>query len=132
MTQAHARIGPDGYRVNIETAGHRLVADEPESRGGGDTGPAPYDLLLSALGACTAITLRMYADRHGWAIGSLEMDLRIVTSPEGRRIRRELTIAGPDKSARTRLADIAERTPVTLTINQGMAIDTSLKDASDD
>lgn len=126
MAKATAHIGPDGYRVEIESGAHRLVADEPASRGGEDGGPAPYDLLLAALGACTAITLRMYADRHEWPIRSLDVDLGIVGTPEGSRIRRVLRIDGLDAVARAKLADIAERTPVTLTVKNGMPIETTL------
>jgi putative redox protein len=130
MAKAIARIGATGYEVEIASGVHHLVADEPTSRGGGDAGPAPYDLLLAALGACTAMTLRMYADRHNWPIASLDVDLRIVAGPDGNRIRRVLRIAGPDDAARMRLADVAERTPVTLAIKNGMAIDTSLAETS--
>jgi putative redox protein len=126
MAKATAHIGPNGYRVDIGSGAHRLVADEPASRGGEDAGPAPYDLLLAALGACTAITLRMYADRHDWAIQSLDVNLRIVGTPEGNRIRRVLRIDGPDAAARAKLADVAERTPVTLTVKNGMPVETTL------
>ena len=56
------RIGKTGYRTEITAGGHRLVPDEPADVGGKDTGPTPYDLLVAGLGACTAMTLRMYAD----------------------------------------------------------------------
>lgn len=128
MAHATAHIGPSGYGVAIDTGSHHLIADEPASRGGEDAGPAPYDLLLAALGACTAMTLRMYADRHGWTITSLDVDLRLLGTPESRRVRRVLTIAGPDAEAKARLAEIAERTPVTLTVKNGMPIDTSLRE----
>lgn len=132
MAKATAHIGPNGYRVDIDSGSHRLVADEPASRGGTDAGPAPYDLLLAALGACTALTLRMYADRHGWRIEALDVDLRIVRAGDENRIRRVLTITGPDAAAKARLADIAERTPVTLSIRNGMPIDTTLAETDDD
>ncbi|MEE8433463.1 MAG: alpha/beta fold hydrolase [bacterium] len=61
--------GDGPFAQSINAAGHPLRADEPESIGGHDTGPGPYDLLLSALGACTAMTLRMYASRKGWPLG---------------------------------------------------------------
>jgi putative redox protein len=105
---------------------HRLTADEPVAAGGTDAGPAPYDLLVASLGACTAITLRIYADRKGWPIETLGVDLRIVRGEEGMRIERTLTIAGPDDGQKARLAEIAEKTPVTLTLKGGIPIHTSL------
>lgn len=132
MTHAHAHIGGQGYQVAIEASGHSLMADEPVKLGGTNAGPAPYDLLLSALGACTAITLRMVADRHQWPIETLDVGLRIVDVSGTKHIKRTLTIVGPDDAARVRLADAAERTPVTLTIKNGMPIDTRLEDPSDD
>lgn len=131
MAKATAHIGGRGYRVDLTSGSHRLVADEPASRGGADEGPAPYDLLLSALGACTALTLRMYADRHDWPVESLDVDLRIVAADGGNRIRRVVTMSGPPPSARARLAEIAERTPVTLTIRNGMPIDTTVAEICD-
>ncbi|EKU76224.1 hypothetical protein HMPREF9718_01576 [Sphingobium yanoikuyae ATCC 51230] len=65
MAQGSAHIGKDRYRTEIVVGGHAITADEPEALGGANLGPAPYDLLLAALGACTAITLRMYRRRRG-------------------------------------------------------------------
>ncbi|WP_010543029.1 OsmC family protein [Sphingomonas elodea] len=126
MAHAHAHIGPELLETRIDAGRHPLLADEPPGNGGRDAGPAPYDLLLAALGACTAMTLRMYADRKGWRIDALDVDLRLLGTPDVRRIRRTLTITGPDAAARARLAEIAERTPVTLTLKQGIAIETQL------
>lgn len=125
MAQGTARIGNDRYRTEIEVGGHTIVADEPAALGGQGVGPAPYDLLLASLGACTAITLRMYADRKGWPLETLEVGLRLHGAEE-RRIARTLTIAGLDDEQKARLADIAERTPVTLTLKNGLPIDTRL------
>jgi putative redox protein len=125
MAQGIARIGKDRYRTEIEVGGRALVADEPPALGGQGAGFAPYDLLLASLGACTAITLRMYADRKGWPLESLEVGLRL-HGQEERRIARTLTIAGLDDEQQARLADIAERTPVTLTLKNGLPIDTRL------
>ena len=125
MAHGTAIIGKDRYRTEITVGGHALVADEPPTLGGGAVGPAPYDLLLASLGACTAITLRMYADRKGWPLESVDVALRLHGSEE-RRIERTLTITGLDADQNARMADIAERTPVTLTLKAGLPIDTRL------
>ena len=65
-----------GFAQWIRARTHQLQADEPPDNGGGDTGPSPYELLLSALAACTSLTLRMYADRKGWELGSIHIDAR--------------------------------------------------------
>ena len=125
MAQGTARIGKDKYRTQISVGGRDIVADEPPALGGLGAGFAPYDLLLASLGACTAITLRMYADRKGWPMESLEVALRL-HGVEDKKIDRTLTIAGLDDEQRARMADIAERTPVTLTLKNGLPIDTRL------
>ncbi|MBA3941976.1 MAG: osmotically inducible protein C [Sphingopyxis sp.] len=126
MAHGTARIGKDHYRTDISVGGHAIVADEGTGLGGQNLGPAPYDLLLASLGACTAITLRMYADRKEWPLESLEVALRFRAGSEGQRIDRTLTVVGLDDEQRARLADIAERTPVTLTLKNGLTIDTKL------
>jgi putative redox protein len=122
-----AEIGATPYAVSIEAGHHRLTADEPVKLGGQDAGPAPFSLLLSALGACTAITLKMYAERKGWPLEALDVSLTFISADQGDRIERRLDPKGPlDDAQRARLADIAERTPVTLAIKSGVAIDTRL------
>ena len=125
MAHGTARIGKDRYRTEINVSGHDLIGDEGPGLGGKNMGPAPYDFLLAGLGACTAITLRMYADRKGWPLESVEVALKL-TNKESLRIDRVLTIAGLDDEQMARLADIAERTPVTLTLKGGLPIDTRL------
>jgi len=116
------------YAQTIRTGGgHGLTADEPVHAGGADTGPAPYELLLSALGACTAITLRMYAERKGWELGDVRVELALHKSRgAGDRITRVVRFgAALTEAQRGRLAEIVEKTPVTLTIRQGAAIETT-------
>ena len=125
MAHGTARIGRDRYRTEINVSGHALVGDEGPGLGGKNLGPAPYDFLLAGLGACTAITLRMYADRKEWPLDSVEVGLRLVNK-DGLRIDRVLTIAGLDEEQKARLADIAERSPVTLTLTGGLPIDTRI------
>ncbi|WP_372002061.1 OsmC family protein [Tistrella mobilis] len=127
MARAEAAIGAARYAVSIRTGNHQLVADEPQKLGGGDAGPAPYDLLLASLGACTAITLKMYAERKQWPLAEARVALHYLVENGTGRIERVLTLDGPlDADQRARLADIAERTPVTLTLKSGLAISTSL------
>lgn len=127
MAHGVARIGRDHYRTRIEVGGHALVSDEPEKLGGANAGPAPYDLLLASLGACTAITLRMYADRKAWPLESVDVDLHFSRNEDGSsKIDRQLSIVGLDDEQRAKLADIAERTPVTLTLKGGVPIHTTL------
>ncbi|MCY0855424.1 OsmC family protein [Cupriavidus sp. D39] len=125
MTHGTAQIGSTPYRTNIVVSGHAITADEPHALGGQGAGPAPYDLLLASLGACTAITLKMYAERKGWVLESLEVSLRLLGADE-LRIERTLVIKGLEDSQKTRLAEIAERTPVTKTLRAGLPIETHL------
>src|SRR5690349_8966509 len=128
MARAKAVIELARYATTIEAGRHRLIADEPRGNGGADAGPDPYELLLSSLGACTAITLRMYADRKQWPMTALTVDLHFVRDAHGgERIDRTLHPAGDlSDEQRARLADIAERTPVTLTLKRGTPIVTAL------
>jgi putative redox protein len=126
MTHAHAHIEEPKYATLIDVSGFSLRADEPMSLGGGNTGPAPYDLLAASLTACTAITLRMYAEHKQWPLTALEIDVRLVKADGGDRIERTLAIVGLDEQQRARLAEVAERTPVTLTLKAGIPIQTML------
>jgi putative redox protein len=123
-----------GYAQTIESGGHTLTADEPTSvPGGTDTGPAPYGLLLASLGACTSITLRMYAERKGWSLGRIEVQLRhlkVPDAPDGKqdRIERTLRFSAPlTDEQRKRLGEIAEKTPVTVTLKSGASIETRVE-----
>jgi putative redox protein len=112
----------------IEAGGHRLVADEPAGVGD-DLGPTPYDLLLASLGACTAMTLRLYADRKKWPLENVSVELRHdrihandsrkCAAPPCRieRIERIVNLGGPlSDEQRDRLVKIAERCPVHRTL----------------
>ena len=114
------------YRQNIHTGGHDLLADEPASAGGQDAGPAPYDYVLTGLGACTAITLQMYAQRKGWDIGELKVELTLSKNHEGdASIERVLhSSATLSDEQWERMLDIASKTPVTKTLQAGSPIST--------
>ena len=127
MAHAVATIGTTDWATTVVAGRHSLVVDEPPSLGGQDAGPAPYDVLLASLGACTAITLRMYAERKGWPLTAVEVDLKHFKDGDRSHIDRVLRLTGGlDDVQRARLADIAERTPVTLTLKGGADIVTSL------
>jgi putative redox protein len=128
MARGTAHIGKDTYQTSIEVSGHKLSGDEPERNGGRDTGPAPYDFLLAGLGACTAITLRMYADRKQWPMDAVEVALHLAPGEDGGLfIKRSLTFSGAlDAQQKARMAEIAEKTPVTLTLKAGIRIDTTV------
>ena len=126
---AHAALdSATGYAADIHTGRHHLTADEPTAIGGTDTGPAPYQLLLAGLAACTSITLRMYADRKGWSLGAVHVELDFFKEADeaASKIRRVVKFSEPLSAEQlTRLAEIAEKTPVTKTLKSGVAIETT-------
>jgi putative redox protein len=120
------------YRTDIASGGHALVADEPPALGGADAGFSPFALVLAGLAACTGITLRMYAERKGWADVALDVELELHggADKDRRLIRRRVRVTGaPDEAAVARLRDIVERTPVTLALKAGFDIETELSAA---
>jgi putative redox protein len=132
--------GEGRFTQQILAGGHRLSADEPPAVGGDNRGPTPYGLLLAGLGACTSMTLRLYADRKGWPLERVTVrlkhdkihaqDCESCETTEGRidHIARELTMEGPlDADQRRRLLEIADKCPVHKTLHSEVVIET--KDA---
>ncbi len=132
------RLGPKGFTSVIEAGPHTLTADEPEGVGGADQGPSPYDLLLASLGACTVMTLRMYAQRKGWPLAGAVAHLRHdrihardcadCDTREGMidRITREIRFEGDlSDGQRARLMEIADRCPVHRTLTSEIRIHSS-------
>ncbi|MBP0452857.1 OsmC family protein [Kitasatospora sp. RG8] len=114
------------FHVDVKAGTHPLTADEPVRRGGSDSGPEPFALLLASLGSCTAITLRMYAERKEWPLETVRVRLGYETDGRNGRIARRVALAGAlDEDQRARLLDICERTPVTLALRAGVAIETT-------
>ena len=125
--RVRARLGEVDYAVDLHAGRHRLVADEPASHGGTDAGPGPFSLLLSGLAACTAITLRMYAQRKGWMLQSVDVDVRLLRQGTEAHIDRIISLHGElDAAQQARLLEISEKTPVTLTLKGGVEIRTTL------
>ncbi|NKB67172.1 MAG: alpha/beta fold hydrolase [Candidatus Latescibacteria bacterium] len=139
-----ARTGAAGLQTDISAGGHALVADEPADVGGTNTGPTPYDLLVSALAACTTMTLRLYADRKGWPLQEVEVkarhrkihaaDCADCETREGRVdvIERIIELEGPlDQAQRQRLLEIADRCPVHRTLHGEVRVETRLQEGSE-
>lgn len=117
-----------GYAVTTRARRHQVPADEPEASGGTDTAATPMELVASGLAACTAITLRMYAERKGWALGEVQVDCRAVVEGAGHRFERVIRLGAPlDEAQRARLAEIAEKTPVTRLVRAGAAVRTEVR-----
>jgi putative redox protein len=132
----------EGLQQEIWASGHTLIADEPAEVGGEDRGPNPYELLLAALGSCTSMTLRMYAQRKGWDVQHVEVRLRHhriyardcaeCATKEGRvtRIEKEIVVAGDlDDEQERRLGEIAERCPVNQTLTREIHMTAAIRRA---
>lgn len=130
-----ARVGSSGYRVDLHARTHGLTADEPRPLGGTDAGPTPYELLLASLASCTAMTLRMYADRKHWPLEDAVVLLRQSRPHEPDcetcetesvgvvRIERRIELSGAlSEQQRERLLQIADRCPLKQTLERGMTI----------
>lgn len=120
-----AETGLGKYQVEARVNGSAFLIDEPVSSGGLGAGPNPYDLLAAALGACTTMTVRLYANHKGWPLKRVETAVRHSRAGLNARDRFELDIAlegDLDAEQRTRILEIAERCPVHLTLTRGSEV----------
>ncbi|HEY4113151.1 MAG TPA: OsmC family protein [Rhizomicrobium sp.] len=124
--------GSAAYAQSITIGRHLLMADEPQSRGGQDAGPSPYDYVLAGLGACTAITVRMYVQRHNWLLTRTTVDLwhEKISSTDGAavidRFHRAIRFEGDlTNEQRSRLRQIAEHCPVSETLRHVSIVETA-------
>ena len=127
MRDVAVRWAGGKFSQDITIAGHSLRADEETDKGGDDTGPAPHELLLAALGSCTATTLKVYAERKGWPLADVQVALTGASADGGLVITRKLSLVGDlDAEQRQRLLEIAEKCPVHKTLSNTITIQTSL------
>ena len=125
MRQVHVASDRTKFGQDITIGTHRLRADEEADQGGGGTGVGPHELLLSALGACTSMTLRLYAERKGWPLASVHVALTAETVDGKYAITREITMVGDlDAAQRQRLLEIADKCPVHRTLTGEVVIQT--------
>jgi putative redox protein len=126
--------GQGKYQVEARVNGSTLLIDEPVSAGGLGSGPNPYDLLAAALGACTTMTIRLYANRKGWPLTQVKTAVRHSRTGLNAKDRFELDIALEgelDPAQRTRILEIAERCPVHLTLVRGSEVAARLMPAEE-
>lgn len=120
-----ATLGRQGYATVMAVRTHTLVADEPIENGGSDTSASPTEFLMGALASCTAITLRMYADRKAWPLEGIEVTVTL-TRGAAPSMTRALLLSGPlDDAQRARLAEIADACPVSKMLKSGVPITTA-------
>ncbi len=129
--------GKGRYQQTVSAGRHTLIADEPVSVGGADAGPAPFDFLLTALGACTSMTLRMYAEIKKLPLTGINVELtheKIDVEGVGKvdHIERIITLSGDlTPEQRTRMLEIANKCPVHRTLCSDIRIDSTLADSAD-
>jgi uncharacterized OsmC-like protein/fermentation-respiration switch protein FrsA (DUF1100 family) len=134
------KTGHGKFGTEVHTRNHRFVADEPTSYGGDDTGPTPYDLLNAALGTCTAMTMKMYADKKGWPLEGVTVEVthernhkeecdHVEAMEEGRQMQalnRRIALHGEDldEDQRRRIIEIADKCPVHRTLEGELHVHT--------
>jgi putative redox protein len=124
--RAVARRDNGSLRHEVEIGKHRVVADEPADHGGGDSGPSPQELLAASLASCTAVTVEMYADRKGWNIGDVQVDVDYEPAQRGSPTRFTMSVHLPKElpeDQRERLMQIAAKCPVHRTLEGEVMFD---------
>ncbi len=121
--ESSRRIENLAYEINV--SGHTLIADVPSNLGGTNRGPDPHDYLQTALAACTALTMQMYAQRKGIPLESANVKIKIIEEGIDNRILREIQLDGPlSDDQKQRLLAIAEKCPIHRFLTRGAKIET--------
>ena len=124
-------LGESGFKSTVSVGGHEFISDEPESLGGTDLGPSPYELIASGLGACTVMTIRMYANIKKWDLKGVSVNVthRKEDSEDGKVkvdvFNREIQFVGDfDEKQHERMLIIADKCPVHKTLSASAKIET--------
>jgi putative redox protein len=126
-TRVSVSLGPADFPTLITARQHQIRADEPPDKGGTDTGPEAFELLLASLGACTAITVRMYARRKGWPLDAVQVEAGFDQAQGRRLIRMSLSVTGElSPEQRARLLQIANACPVHKALTTGVMVETQI------
>jgi putative redox protein len=129
MDIVNAQIGKELYKTTITTATNSILSDEPKETGGKDLGFNPNELLVAALAACTSATLRMYADRKGWDLTEVKVEVSFERDPKINKsfIKRKVELLGNlEEEQRSRLMVIANSCPIHKTLSNPIEIETNL------
>jgi putative redox protein len=117
MREVTVTTGQGKFGQSVKVGPHTLVSDEAQADGGDDTGPAPHDFLLVALGTCTSSTVKLYADRKGWPLRRVEVTLSQQKAEGAHAIVRRIRLEGDlTEEQRARLLEIAGKCPVHKTL----------------
>ena len=128
--RAIARRENGTLRHDVEIRQHMVVADEPEDHGGDDSGPSPQELLAASLASCTAVTMAMYANRKGWEIGEVAVDVDYEPAQRGSPTRFRMDIQMPKElpeEQRERLLQIGAKCPVHRTLEGEVMFEESVE-----
>ena len=124
--RATARRENGTFKHDVEIREHELLADEPEENGGEDAGPSPQELLAASLASCTAITIEMYADRKGWDVGDLQVNVNYEPAQRGSPTKFQMEVQMPKElpeQQREKLMQIAAKCPVHRTLEGEVMFD---------
>lgn len=127
MRDVTVQTGTGKFQQVVFVDSHRLLADEHKELGGDDAGPDPFEYVLSGLGACTSMTIKMYADRKSWSVTNVNVHLSIQKLDDGYRISRSIRLEGDlTEEQRTRLLDIANKCPVHKMLTGKITVESAL------
>jgi putative redox protein len=128
VTNLLAVLGNEDYVVSLQARDHEILADEPTDLGENDQGLTPYELILASLGACTSVTLKMYAQRKGWQVDDIDVKLQLtIESDSTPIISRKITVNGTlDSEQRERLLQIANACPVHKLLTKPLEVESTI------